>query len=156
MGEFGPAMPDVGNDIDDGPAIGLHPAVIDLAHEDEAAGQVAAHHGLKALGRNGFHRRAILTAGIVHQPVDATIGAKHRVDRRYHQGFVTDIANVREHPSAVLLDLRLHFRQFFGGAAEDGNIGAEGHQLVCGATADPAAAAGDDDRLALEQIRSED
>jgi hypothetical protein len=61
-----------------------------------------------------------------------------------------------EDASAVLLDLRLHFRQFFGSAAEDRDIGAERHQFVCGATADPAAAAGDDDHLALEQIRSED
>ena len=156
MGELGPAMPDVGDDIDDGPAIGLHPAVIDLAHENEPAGQIAANHRLEPLGRDGFHRRAILTTGIVDEPVDAAVGTEHGIDRRDHHRLIADIANLGQDLPAVLLDLRLHFRQFFGGAAEDRDISAEGHQLVCGATADAAAAAGDDDRLALEEIRPED
>src|SRR5882724_8785884 len=96
MGEFRPTVPDVGNDIDDGSAIRLHPAVVDLAHENEPAGQVAADHGLETLGRDGFHRCAILAAGVVHEAVDATVSAEHGVDRHDHHRFVANIANLRQ------------------------------------------------------------
>src|SRR5229473_1867519 len=71
VGELGPAMPDIGDDVDDSPAICLHPAVVDFTHENEAAGKVASDYRFETLGRDGFHRRSILTAGIVHEPVDA-------------------------------------------------------------------------------------
>src|SRR5216684_3490819 len=35
-----PAVPDVCDDVDDGAAIALHPAGIDLTHENEAAGEI--------------------------------------------------------------------------------------------------------------------
>jgi hypothetical protein len=51
--------------IHDRAAIGLHPAVIDLAHEDEATGQIVAHDGLEPPGGDRLQRRAKLTAGAV-------------------------------------------------------------------------------------------
>src|SRR3977135_4588813 len=44
-----PAMPDVGDDIDDGTAITLHPTRIDFTHEDEAAGEIATYNSFEAL-----------------------------------------------------------------------------------------------------------
>src|SRR3984893_18919148 len=149
-------MPDVSNDVDDRPAIGFHPAVVDLAHENEAAGQVAPDHRLETLGRDGLHRCPVLTAGVVYESIDAAEGTEHGVDRRDHHRFVPDIANLRKDLSAVLLDLRLHLCQFFGGATEDRDVGAERGKLVCGATTDAAATPRDDNHLALKEIRPED
>jgi hypothetical protein len=149
-------MPDIGNDVDDGAAIGLHPAVVDFAHEDETAGQVAADHGLEPLGRDGLHWSAILAAGIVHEPIDTAIGAKHGVDGGDHHRFVPDIANLGEDLPAVLFDLDLHFGELLGGAAKDRDIGAKRREFVRGAATDAAAAAGDDNRLTSEQLRPED
>src|SRR3977135_3539944 len=73
MTEFGPTMPDIGDDVHDRAAIGLHPAVIDLAHEDEATGQIVAHEGLEPPGGDRLQRRAELTAGVVDQAVTDTV-----------------------------------------------------------------------------------
>src|SRR5207248_11689454 len=82
--------------VDDGPAIGLHPAGVDLTHKNKPASQVAADHRLEALGRNGLHRRSILTAGIIHEPIDTAVGAEHSVDGSDHHRYVTDIANLTD------------------------------------------------------------
>ncbi len=97
-----------------------------------------------------------MAAGIVDEAVDAAIGAEHGVDGRDHHRLVADIADLGDHLAAILLDLGFHFRQFFGGPPQDRDIGAEGRQLVCGATADTAATPCNDDGLTLEKIRPED
>src|ERR1700676_3587141 len=136
MRKLRPAMPDIGNDVDDGAAIGLHPAVVDFAHEDETAGQVAADYGLEPLGRDGLHWSAILAAGVVHETVDTAIGAEHRVDGSDYHRFVADIANLSVDLSAVLLDLSFHFGEFLGGTTEDRDIGAKCCEFVRGAASD--------------------
>src|ERR1700704_7121306 len=98
----------------------------------------------------------MLPAGVVHEPIDAAVGAEHRVDRRDHHRFIPDIANLREDLSAVLFDLGLHLRKLFGPATENRDVGAKGHKLVCGATTNAAATARDDNCLAFEEIRPED
>jgi hypothetical protein len=57
--------------------------------------------------------------------------------------------------AAVFLDLAAHLLELFDLAADDGDVGAEGGQLVRRAAADAAAAAGDDDGLAGEQAGPE-
>ena len=73
VSEVRPAVPDVGDHVHDGAAVRLHPLGVDLAHDDEATGQVVAHHGLETLGADGFQGCAVLTAGVVEQPVDASV-----------------------------------------------------------------------------------
>ena len=83
--------------------------------------------------------------------------AEHRVDGGDDHRLLADVARDGVSDlSAVLLDLGCTCVELFGGAADDRDIRAERRQLVRGATSDTAAAAGDDDRLALEEIRPED
>src|SRR6516165_9648665 len=155
MAELRPAVPDVGDDIHDGAAIRLHPAVIDLAHEDEAAGQVVAHHGLEPLGRDRLQRGAKLTTGIVDQAVDTTVSREHRVNGADHHGLITDVTGIAHRLSAILLDLPLNLAKLLNRPTEDHHVRAEGGEFMGRATANPAATAGHDDRLLLEQTLPE-
>ena len=96
--EVRPPVPDVGDDVDDGAAMVLHPAVEGLAHEDEAAGEVVAHHRLEAPScGDGLHRRAELAAGVVHQAIES--GRATRAPASIHRGrdqrFVPDVGGGR-------------------------------------------------------------
>src|SRR6202041_1926692 len=152
----GPPGQEFGDEITIGAAMGLHPGVVDFAHEDKAAGQVVADHGLEAPGRNGLHRRAKLAAGIVDQSVDPAVRAKHRIDRGNDHRLVADIADMAGDPAAILLDLGLDLGELFGGASQDRDVGAERCELMRGAAADAAAATGDDNGLIPEQIGPKD
>src|SRR6202041_2427512 len=152
----GPPGQEFGDEITIGAAMGLHPGVVDFAHEDKAAGQVVADHGLEAPGRNGLHRRAKLAAGIVDQSVDPAVRAKHRIHRGNDHRLVADIADMAGDPAAVLLDLGLDLGELFGGASQDRDVGAECCELMRGAATDAAAAAGDDNGPIPEQIGPKD
>src|SRR5260221_14504964 len=105
-------------------AMGMKQEVVECGHKNEPTARVPSDHRLEALGRNGFHRRSILTAGIVHEPVDTAVGADHRVDCGDHHPLVADIANLTDDHPAILFDLRSHLRELFGSTPEDPNVGA--------------------------------
>src|SRR5437762_780228 len=138
-------MPDVGNDVDDRPAMRLHPAVVGLAHEDEAARKVAAHHGLEALGGDGLHGRSVLASGVVHQSIQTPTQGQHIVDGLTDHGLVADIAGVHADVAAVFHDLGAHGFQFFWRASDERHVSTECAEFVGRAATEPAAAAGYDD-----------
>ena len=55
---------------------------INLAHEDETTGEIGADDRLEALGRDCLQRRAVLTASVVDETVDAAAFGEHGIDRR--------------------------------------------------------------------------
>eukprot|EP01133_Synstelium_polycarpum_P009014 gene9016-10572_t len=63
-------------------------------------------------------------------------------DQRLDRFFITNIAGLPAGATAVLTDLRRHRLQFFRLAPHQDHMGAEGCQLVGGATANATAAAG--------------
>jgi hypothetical protein len=67
----GHAVAEVGRHVDDRAAVPLHALVEDLAHHQEAAGQVVGHHRVEALLADGHQRRRELPAGVVDQAVHA-------------------------------------------------------------------------------------
>ena len=79
-----------------------------------------------------------------------------RGDRFLDLRFLADVEGVRLAGAAGRLDLALHDGELLGLAAGDDDMRAERRDLVRGAAADAAAAAGDDDGLAGEQPRLED
>ena len=94
MREVWPAVPDVGDHIDNRAPALLHPLGVDLAHDNEAAGQVVAHHSLETLGGNGLQGRPVLPAGVVEQPVDAPVFVKYLVDDTADRRLVADVCGV--------------------------------------------------------------
>lgn len=147
----GPTVPDVGDDVDDRAAVRLHPAQVGLAHHDETAGQVVSHHSFEAFGRKGLHRRPVLPACVVHQAIDAAMLRQHGVDGSYDLGFIPDVADVRTAPAPVRLDFPSHGLELLRRAAPDGNRCTQRCELVRGAAANTAAAAGHDDDPAGKQ-----
>ena len=80
------------------------------------------------------------------------LAATHRRDRLLHLRFFADVEGVRLAGTAGRLDLALHHVELLRLAAGDRHMRAEGRELVRGAAADAAAAAGDDDGPALKQL----
>src|ERR1700739_3993554 len=109
MTKLRPAVPDVGNDVHDRAAIGLHPAGVYFAHADKAAGQIVEHDSLESLGGDRSQRRTKLSPGIVDEAIDAPISREHRIDRGPHHGFIADVASLAHRLPAIRLDLALHF-----------------------------------------------
>ena len=148
-------MPYVGDDVHDRAAVGFHPVIIDLAHEDEAAGQIVAHNCLEPLGGDRLQRRAKLTPGVVDEAIDAPVPREHRIDGTNHHGLVADVAGQARCLPAILLDLSLHLGELLHRPAHDRHVGAECSELMDRAAPDPAATASHNDGLPLEQIRPE-
>ena len=151
-----PAVPDVGDHVHDGAAVRLHPLGVDLAHDDEATGQVVAHHGLEPLGADGFQGCAVLTTRVVEQPVDASVFGKDRVNDVAHGGFISDVRGMDRYPAAVGVDFGPHGFKFVDVAADDRHVSAQCGQFVGGASPDPTSPAGDHDRPIGEQVFGED
>ena len=55
---------------------------IALARDQKAAGEVGGDHRLPALGADLFHRRDVLAAGVVDEPVDAAVHGDDGLHRR--------------------------------------------------------------------------
>src|SRR6266849_4396860 len=96
-----PTVPDVGDHVDDGAAIALHPARINFTHKDESAGEIVTHNSLETFWRNRLQRCAVLPAGIVDQAINAPVGGKNRLDRIDHGGLVADIADDGGSPAPI-------------------------------------------------------
>ncbi|GAB84907.1 hypothetical protein GORBP_049_00750 [Gordonia rubripertincta NBRC 101908] len=129
----------------------LHVAVEDFTHEDEAAGEIVAHHRLETLGGDVLERRLVLSARIVHQTVDATESLDNLGHDLLHPLLVADVASERLHSAAVLADLSGDSVQPLLRATDDRHIGPEMGEFVGGTAPDPTAATGHDDRLSLEK-----
>jgi hypothetical protein len=149
MRHVGKAVPHVGGHVHDRAAMLLHRLGEDLAADDEAAGEIVAHHDVEALGAHGRGRRGELAAGIVEQAVDVAVGGDDLADRLLHLGLFADVEGVDLAGTARRFDLGLHGAEFLGLAAGDHDMGAQRRDFVRRAAADAAAAAGHDDGLAL-------
>src|SRR5262249_37626482 len=73
-----------------------------------------------------------------------------------HLRFLADVEGMCLAGATGGLDLALHRRELVGLAAGDHDVGAKSRDLVGRAATDAAAAASDDDGLALKQPRLED
>ena len=154
------AVPHVGDDVDDRAAarravavVLEHPLGDALARHQEAAGEVVAHHRVPALGADRRERRRELAAGVVHQRVDAAVGARappppspaprpRRGCRRHATSRCRRRPRSRRCTASSLSSVRPTIA----------TRGAERRQLVRGAAADARAAAGDEGDLAGEQV----
>src|SRR5581483_7138408 len=152
----GHAAPHVGQHVDDGAAALAHRLIEDLARHQEAAGEVVGDHRLPTLLADGHQRRRELAAGVVDQAVDHAAPGGDGLYRLLHRILVADIESLHRTFAAVLADLGGRGLQLLQLAAGQHHMSAERGQFVGGAAADAGAAAGDDDGLALEQVRGED
>ena len=152
MLEFVPAMPDVRDDIDDVATILLHTAVVDFTHENESAGEVILNHRLEALGRDVFHGGTILSASIIHQPVNAPVFVENRINRADNVLLIAYVADLHHHFTAFSDDLGLYILEFVEVAANNDNISAQCSQLMRCTAADATAATRYYDGLTLKQI----
>ncbi|KAG0921892.1 hypothetical protein G6F31_020129 [Rhizopus arrhizus] len=89
------AAPDVGQHVDDGPAVLAHVLGIDLARHQEGAVQVVLDHGVPAVETDAVQRRRKLPARAIEQAVDAAMPGQHVRDHAAHAGLVSDIARVQ-------------------------------------------------------------
>ncbi len=151
----GHAAPHVGEHVDDAAAVAAHGLVEHFPGHEEAAHQIGAQHGFETLLVDRGQGRRVLAAGIVHQAMDRT-KALHQPG---HQGLdrflVADVAGLPVGLAAVLGNFAGDLLQFFRLAPHQQHLGPQGRQFVGSAAADTAAAAGDDDGLAGEQLRFE-
>jgi hypothetical protein len=151
----GHAVPHVGDDVDDGARVVAHPLRVALPRHQETTGEVGSDYRLPALLRDRLERRLELAAGIVDEAVDAAVGLQ---DRRYsgrNRFLLADVAGVGGGLAAVLGDLGGDRGEPLRLAADESHRGPQAAELVGRATADAAAAAGDDDHLAGEQTLAE-
>src|SRR5208337_4987229 len=137
--------------IHDCAAVLLHPARVDLAHEDETAGQIGAHDRLEPLGRDRLQRSAILAAGIVDEAVDAAAFSEHCLDRRDYPCFLANVADVDARLAAIGANFASDPAEFVGVATDQCHLRAQIRQFVRGAAANATAATGHDDDLVREQ-----
>jgi len=118
----------------------------------ERAEQVDVDHALEPVGRQLFGRDEEVARRAADEHVDRSefffAARERRLDRR-------EVAHVGGHRA----DLRAERAQFLGGrvelglrAAADRHIGTEGSEVLRHAEVDAAAAAGDEHRLAFEQL----
>ena len=94
--------------------------------------------------------------GIVEQAMDAAVAGDDCGHRLLDLSFLANVEGMRLARAAGGLDLAFHRGELVGLAAGDHDVGAQRGDLVRRAAADAAAAAGDEDGLALKQPRFED
>ena len=149
------AVPEVGRHVDDGAAVLLHGLREDLAHHQEAAGEVVGDDGLEALLADGGQRRGELPAGVVDEAVDAAEPATTRGHAGLHGVLVADVEGALDRSAPPSSAISAATRSSLSRAPADHHVRAQRRQLVRDAAADARAAAGDPDALAGEQARAE-
>ena len=145
----GHAELEVGADVHDRAAVLLHRAQVDFLRHQEGRGHVVADHRIPAVERDVLERRRELSAGIVHQPVDPSAPFDHAVDGGLHLVFLAQVGGEGE--GVGIAEFLLHTIELLLRAPDQREPSAERLQLVRRAAAEARAAAGDDDRLAVEQ-----
>ena len=150
MRHAGHAAPHVGRHVDDGAAVLLHRLDVDLAHDEEATGEVVANHGLEALLRDRRHRRRELAAGIVDEAVDPPLSLDDALNRLFCRLFVADVEGKGFDVAAVVGNFRRDPVELLLAASGDDHMRAEAGEFVRHAAPDPAPAAGNDVHLAGE------
>ncbi len=125
-------------------------------HHEGAAG-IDAHHQVEPLHVGGLRIGQADGAGIVDADIDAAEFGDGLVDRRHHLRLVADIAQDRQRLAAGGADLlgggvdgALELRMRLGGLGGDRDIGAVPRGAQRDREPDAAAAAGHEQRLALE------
>src|SRR3990167_2843629 len=88
--------------------------------------------------------------------VDLSMLLDYRLDHGLDRLLVADIADLQAGAAAVLADLLAGGLEFLPLAPDQHHMGAQGGQLMGGAATDAAAAAGDHNDLAVEQVGLED
>jgi hypothetical protein len=152
----GHAVAEVGRHVDDGAAVLLETLQEQLAHHQEAAGEVVGHHRLEAALADGHHRRRKLPAGVVDQAMDNAFGGNDIGDAGLDGVVVADVERAPGAAAAVLADLAGHALELVGAAPADHHVGTERREFVRHGPADARAPAGDPQALAGEQPRRED
>jgi hypothetical protein len=98
----------------------------------------------------------VLTAGVVHQAVNAAVLGHDGSHAGLHGVFIADIAHMLADFATVLGDLDCSFLQLFGLAAYERYGGAQGCQLMGCAAANAGAASGNHHHFAGKQAGRED
>ena len=150
------AVPHVGDHVHDRAAVLLHPLHVGLARDEEATGEVGAHHGIPALRRNLLQRRRELPARVVDEEIDA---AEVGGDGAHGLGdalLLADVDRVAACAAAGVRDLARNRVKFLWSAADQRDLRAKRRQLMRRAAADAAAGPGHNAGLAREQACAED
>jgi hypothetical protein len=121
--------------------------------------QIVLHHRAPAVVADAVQRRRELAARAIEQAVDGAVPRQRIGNRAAHAGLVADVAGVQADAAAGLgvdpADFVLRRLQLVELAPYQRQARAQRRQLVRGAAAQPAAAPGHDDGLALIQPRPE-
>jgi len=132
-------------------AVSFHRLREDLAADDEAAGEVVAHHHVETLGAHGGGGRGELAAGIVEQAVDAP-GRGHdlgdRVPLTCASSRMSKAWLSHEPPDASISSFTV--ASLSGLSAVITTCAPKAAISCAAAAADAAAAAGDDDGSGLQ------
>ena len=147
-------MPDVGNHVDDGTAVSLHPALVSLAHENESANKVIANHGFKTLGADVLSRHAVLTTRIIDQTVDLAVQSQNGIDGGNDTFLFTYVTDVDRDFATRGFDLGLHGFELLQLAANNGYRCAHARKFMRRTAANAATTAGHNHNLAFKQIRT--
>ena len=145
------AHPHVGNDVDDGAAVRLHPLRVALARHQETAGKIGTDDGFPALLIDVFERRCELSAGVVDEMINATEATEHSTDRLSDAGLLADVARKSGGIASRCRDLGCNGVELGLLAADERHFRAQRCQFVSSAAADAAAAAGHDRHAAVKQ-----
>jgi hypothetical protein len=96
-----------------------------------------------------------LATSIVAQSVDAPVPCKNRRNRALYTDLVANIALVRRNLTTNVRKLRCNGGKLRTSAANDRNLRTERGKFMCDASANSAAAAGDDVRSSVKRIAAE-
>ena len=129
-----------------------HPAVRHLLGDLPGRVDVQPVHGAEALQRDVSERRRELSAGIVHEDVDALVLHSDRVEERRN---LIGLADIARHRRASVAELLRDRRDRLGATAADRDAAARGDDRAGGGGADPGAATGHDGDLLSERVGRE-
>lgn len=129
-----------------------HRLVEHFPRHQKTADQVGAQYGFETFLIDRSQRRGVLAAGIIDQSMDRPVFSDQFADQLSDRFLIANIASLPMRATTVLGNFGGDFLQLFRFAPDQQHMGAERCQFMGGAAPDAAAAAGDDDGLAAEQI----
>ena len=140
----------------DGDAVLFHRGFEDGTRHLEGAVQVQVDDLPEGARGNLLGGGGELTAGVVVEPADRPQALGELRDRLGDRVVVADVHRLEVTTPPVRPDLLGGLRENVLAPADDRDLGPEARQLVGGTAAEARAAAGDQDRLALEEARAKD
>ena len=143
--------PHVGHDVDDAAPALLHGLQVTLAGHQETTGQIGINDRLPAFGADGFQRRDVLAARVVHQPVHTTLRGHDGSHCLFHNVFLPYVTHLKTGCATVLRDLFLNGFQLLNIAPHQHHLSTQCAQFVRHAAANARAATGNHHHLASHQ-----